>query len=175
VRTTTISIIHFKIVTQQKIYKAILIVNFMSKIETFDKSKVIVGVQFPIEITSIERYQQILNNPDFQKQYGIEKMFFVQGEIFKANLDSVYIGRDHRHGINFTRCFKNTGSEDELLSEEPIAVAYTDGGLEYLSGFLGQATDHPSYRNELIMPNNSKLIFHHPIKDKKLVELITGM
>ena len=143
----------------------------MSKDITLNKSDVIVGVRLPIEVTSIERYQQIINNPDFQEQYGIEKMFFQQGKSFNANLGSIYFGRENN--MSAARVLKNMGADDELLSKHPIVAAYKDGGLEYLAGFIGQATDQPLYQNELIMPNNSKLIFYHPIKDKKLVELVT--
>lgn len=153
----------------------------MGKKILLDKSEVIIGVQFPIEITSVQRYQRILNSPLFQKRYGIKNMFFEQGESFDAKLGSLYFGR--KSNMDSSRVLKNIGSieddknigsiDDELLSEEPIVAAYTDGGLEYLNGFIGQATDNPSYQNELIMPNNSRLTFCHPVKNKKLLELIT--
>ena len=143
----------------------------MDKIIALNISDVVVGVQFPIEITSVERCQQILNNSEFREQYGLENMFFRQERSLGVNLCPLYFGC--RSDMHAARVLKHTGSDDELISKGPMCVAYADGGFEYLSGFTGQGTDQPFYKNELIMPSNLGLIFYHPIKDKKLVELVT--
>ncbi len=138
----------------------------MEKIIQLKQEEIIVGVKFPIGITSLNRYQQILNNSDFRKSHGIEGMYFHRTvDQLNINLGAFYL-RDGQ--------IQNRGSKDELISQEPIAVGYKDGGLEYLKGFIEQATDEPSYECRLWMPStDSELIFYHPVKDKDLVARIT--
>ena len=138
----------------------------MGKIIQLKPEEIIVGVKFPIEITSLDRYHQILNDSGFRKSHGINKMYFHRmAEPFNANLGSLYL-KDGQ--------IQNMGSEDELLSKEPLVVGYKDGGLEYLKGFMGQATGKPSYECRLWIPNiDSELIFYHPVIDKDLVARIT--
>jgi len=93
--------------------------------------EVMVGLELPPEMTSMERYRQVVNSSEFRRKYGIYGLVFhklEQGALFYADFDLPYLhkGQLKRGHVN-----------GELLSNEPLAVAYLDGGFEYLERFLG--------------------------------------
>lgn len=137
---------------------------------------IIVGVKLPPDITSKDRSQKILSDSVFRKSHGIKGIdFHRMPKSNNANCEELYLNKGHTGALYLRNGqIQDTGSEDELLSSKPIVVDYTDGGLEYLKGFVRQGTDKPSYECRLQVPNtNLELIFYHPVKDMDLVARIT--
>lgn len=124
-------------------------------------SEVLKGIEIPNNITSIERFLQIVNDPSFRGLNNICRMYLYCSQSFQADLSLTHF-RDGR--------LVSGGSSEDQLIEKPIVVGYKDGGFEYLSGFTGPVREHSSYVCELFIPStNSLFSYCRPVHNLELL------
>lgn len=123
-------------------------------------SEVLKGVELPNNITSIERFLQIVNDPSFRGLNNIHSMYLRRSVSFQADLGLIYF-RDGR--------LMSAGSSENQLIEKPIVVGYKDGGLEYLADFTGPV-EQSSYVCKLFIPStNSLFSYCRPVHNLELL------
>ncbi|MFC1682387.1 hypothetical protein ACFL0X_02105 [Nanoarchaeota archaeon] len=134
----------------------------MNKLKPED---VIVGVKIPIEITSLDRFQQLLNDQGFRERHKIEVLGYEKMSMpLDVKLGPLYL----RQGTSIAK-----GYGDACISDKPLAVGYLDGGLEYLSQFFGSAYPDTKFECNLWIPNiETQLTYRHPIKDQQLLDIL---
>ena len=113
----------------------------------------------------------MINDNKFRQNYNITSMeLFRATDLFRIRFGPIYLGFNE-HNPNSARQLRDSGEEKDLLSREPIAVAYKDGGIEYLAQVIGQSTEHPAYQCSLYMPSTRMILtYYHPIENRDLIE-----
>ncbi len=130
--------------------------------------------------TGLKRYNFLINNyKKIGELYGIKigSMYIrrIPGdEPFNHIVRPIYWSKRKGNIGSPSHEISGCGSEDELLSEEPIIRAYKDGGIEFFEGFPGTGTPAPDYECGLYIPSiNLFLEYTHQIKNKELIKKIT--
>ena len=117
--------------------------------------EIIIKKADPWNITSVQRFGEIFNDSKFKREQGIEGLCYqpkIRGVFnfkpLKIIWDGVYV---------------------KML--RPL-FAYGDGGFEFLNRFI-RGKGVLFYENKLILPNNSGLVFRHPVKNKEVLEKLS--
>jgi hypothetical protein len=121
-------------------------------------------------ITSNERMQKLVNQPQFVKENSI---YAIEYNIIAQEM-SVLIGKlylvDDPGGHPGDKNLLHEGDESELLSDRHLVVAYSDGGLESLVDIDHHAGRTPSYVCRLFLPlGRTFLEYRHPVKNEQLL------
>tara|TARA_Y100000310_G_C20651320_1_gene799581 strand:+ start:940 stop:1377 length:438 start_codon:yes stop_codon:yes gene_type:complete len=122
----------------------------------------------PFNITSIERAQLIMNNPEYRAKSRIHMVSNIQNP-------PVYDSRKTHYGTFSSYSIKelNIFKRGTKLFDTCPALYYVDGGIEFLESFGGQATDEPSYVLMLIPPNGTVAIkYWKHINNEELKKII---
>ena len=126
---------------------------------------------FVVNMSSLERYQSFVNSHTLR---------------WNNNITSIHV-REVGHEFSspplsgarfFTKGeLESYGEETNRLTYEydPLGIAFSDGGLEYLKGIYGYATDKPAYGCELFVPDKRLLLsYSHPIESPEVIRRVTS-
>lgn len=156
----------------------------------FDKEDLFPAFEVALEenYTSLQRYQQLINQSEMIKRYStIDGIFNVSvkqlEEPFNVNLmKPIFLEKIFWGSIEneFNWYFKNYENKQVkfdnnlLISKNQLAIAYIDGGVEYLDAENNNIDpNNPQYHCKLWTPStNSVLSYSHDIKRSDLVSTL---
>jgi len=130
--------------------------------------EVLPGIEFDDpNASSLKRFIRLVNDRGFRGEHGITNLYF--------DLHQKHFPMGKKIGPLYWVGGKLVVEKEEgrLVSEDPLAYAFSDGGLEYLEDFSGiSLTGKPKYQCKLWVPERGVLTYSHPVKNEDLKALL---